>query len=344
METREYTLMDGESLAYPVSEFERTNIARFSKSRINHLKLDDNATYPEANGAQLYQALKADILESVALDDEMMALRSGTFDRVRWEQKAAEIVSAVVDTEPLLHNYRTQGYWKLGDKYYNFYEKDMALKDNPGAKEEDLVRVTSVEEQDLTMLSEDDEIDCDKFAAIKGLLLYEIDHTYLNPNDPDPAKRPQEYYLAAGETTMGYHAYVISSATGNVIEATQDYNSYVKKNDPNYSFRDFLAGVPFRGYYTDEDGKPIAGLEYTITTGDFNQDVYFRRRAAIMAGNNDDLDQHVTSGKVLHGETLKAFDQQIYLSTSCDAKDVTVSLTPVGDYFYECPESVFKRE
>lgn len=335
-----FVLLDGLSLATPASEFARTNIVQFTRDRIA-VKLDDDASYPEANGAQIYRQLREEVIRKMG-EEPMYSKLINNFNRADWEAYAAETVSAIVDREPLLREYRTDGYLYLNDTLYRDDELEKALRENPGKTEDDIIFVNGEKEQDLTVLTKDEEIDCDKFTAIKGRLLHDIDKEFLDPNDPDPAKRPQEYYLAAGSTIMGYHAYIISSATGNIIESVNDNYAYVTKDDPKYRFEDFVSGVPFRGHYTDINGKRASDNQYTITTGDYNEDIFFQRRAALMAGNVDALQNLTTGMSDFQSKVIEGFDKRIYLANACEVKDPTLSLTPQNVPAVECPESEFK--
>ena len=169
-------------------------------------------------------------------------------DRIEWERGVSEIVSEEVDKIPGLDLYRTPNY-----------DEDPAQADPSAPSPTPVFRINDLSSDILAGTSEI-EYDCDIMAVTEGAILQQIEDTHL----PDRAaadgslKQASAYYMASGqvivikpdvmETEPGYHAYIVSSATGAVIETTADPSemqaSYIAPL-AGYDFNDFVEGDTF---------------------------------------------------------------------------------------------------
>jgi hypothetical protein len=94
-------------------------------------------------------------------------------------------------------------------------------------------------------------------SIVEGTLLQRIENEYLERAAPsEDFKRQSSYFYMTGdviftpENRWG-HAFIMSSATGNIIEATYDpewgVSPYIRNKDPSMGFEDFLMNRPFVG-------------------------------------------------------------------------------------------------
>ena len=100
------------------------------------------------------------------------------------------------------------------------------------------------------------EWDCERQSAVMGMIATMVEQQVLpqpkSGQNPD-YNNPQDYIYASARayftTTQtadfinGYHAFIVSKASGNLIEATS--GDYKKALSPEYGYDDFAAGVPF---------------------------------------------------------------------------------------------------
>ena len=152
-------------------------------------------------------------------------------NRELWEEEIAQIVSRAVSKVPGLDSYRNE-------LDYIGVTRPKSLND----LSRDVMRDT-----------ETIEYDCEAMSIVEGVLMHALDKRFL-PEDGVGLKRPHNYYVAHGYASFenmasGNHAFVMSGATGNIVECTvlsldvlADSPYY--KTPPYYGVRDYAQGVP----------------------------------------------------------------------------------------------------
>ena len=216
-------------------------------SQETYVEWDADDAYTRAVD-QAHQAAVIRIQEDPNLQ-RLLALESwDREDRIEWERGVSEIVSEEVDKIPGLDQYRTPEYDAITG------EADLS-----GSAPTPTFRLNDLSSDILAGTSER-EYDCDIMAVTEGAIIQQIEDTHL----PDQAaaegslKQASAYYMASGElivinpdvmgTEPGYHAYIVSSATGAIIEATADpsemQTSYIAPL-AGYDFNDFVEGDTF---------------------------------------------------------------------------------------------------
>jgi hypothetical protein len=173
-------------------------------------------------------------------------------DRIIWEATVSDIVSHEVQQIKGLDEYRTSSalpsFLRLGGN------------DSP-------TRPTCLNDlaTDIEGGTKKTEFDCEGMSAVKGTTLQYIDNFFL----PDSAKKSDfkvssSYYYTVGtlneggSNSFGKHAFVCSSATGNIIEATASLYSYSLSRREDFTFADFL-----RGHVAHDDVGTTYGKEGT---------------------------------------------------------------------------------
>ncbi len=169
-------------------------------------------------------------------------------DRVTWERGGSEIITVQVDRVPGFGKYRT------------------------ASSDEDVVRASFLNNlsSDIRDNTAKIEFDCEAMAIAEGIVLQQIENKEL----PETAHHGDEkvssnYFYVIGRANtapkdfdLGGHAFIISSATGNIIEATSDPNrdgswvAYKENIDPDYKFEDFIR----TGIAVDKTETIYAGL------------------------------------------------------------------------------------
>lgn len=191
-----------------------------------------------------YRALRASVRTAVETSPALSGLLAqpswSRADRVTWEREVSGIVSAEMDKVVGLGDYRISE--SVTDDYKGIVAKQRATRLN------DLAR-------DMEKGTTDIEFDCETMAAIEGCLLQETENHFLPANANGAGggwKAAAPYFYVNGWSNwfsqsrkMGAHAYIVSSATGNVIEATADPSQgngppYREAADPAFSFRAFV--------------------------------------------------------------------------------------------------------
>ena len=171
-------------------------------------------------------------------------------DRILWEQTIADIVNDETSKIPGL------GIYRYSD------EQGRALERPP------FLNALSF---DIVNNSQTIEFDCEAMSVVKGLILQRIEYAFLEPQKDNEHnyKQASNYFLAMGRVIVDLskmpigHAFIVSSATGNIIEATRDpyrtpyLSAYLMSNDPDYTFDDFVRGQPFENEHKHIYGGDI---------------------------------------------------------------------------------------
>lgn len=158
-------------------------------------------------------------------------------DRVEWERKTSEIVSDELDKIPGLNKYRNEN-------------------DNEGVVRSSKLNALS---EDIENGTEKFEFDCEMMSIVEGVVLQAVENHFLPADDgrgENAYKVASSYFYTRGDFAsvtsenldqMQSHAFIMSSATGNVIEATENKvtgsgRSYQQANEKDYSFEKFVNG------------------------------------------------------------------------------------------------------
>lgn len=184
------------------------------------------------------------IEESPELYDLRVQSSWGYDERVAWEKEIAGIVSEEMAAIKGLDRYR------------------LDTEDYP----ETSLRAEWVNalSQDITNSTISVEHDCETMSIIEGSILQRLDEHFLPSRTVEGLQdgnlmMQHNYFYARGEVSFdptdempGGHAFIVSSATGNVIEATNDPNRhvsspYVESADSEWNFERFVRGDVFEG-------------------------------------------------------------------------------------------------
>lgn len=158
-------------------------------------------------------------------------------DREQWEQTVSSWVSYHVDSVPGFDNYRTPRQENNPAEYRPTRLNDLSA--------------------DIENGTQTVEFDCEVMSVVEGLILQQIDKEFL----PEVAsegnyKVASNYFYVVADLNLhaqmdylGAHAFVVSSATGNIIEATADpsehgYAQYKRHVDKDFTFEDMIRGKP----------------------------------------------------------------------------------------------------
>lgn len=208
--------------------------------------------------------------------------------RVQYEKILSETIAASFDEQPLFSKYRPERGQKAGDAG-----------------------------KDLTHLTATDGFDCDRMSVMKAIMSYRIEHALLDEKTGGDLKKPTEYYVVGAGSTLQDgetldlaphgHAAIVSSATGNVIEATSDKDTYFEATNPSYNFKDFVAGVPFVGSQTSLDNS-VKEHHVQLQFGSVAKDdsVLQQRREDIEKGDFSALATHQNSSPVYPNDFWEA--------------------------------------
>ncbi len=158
-------------------------------------------------------------------------------DRVTWEREISTIVSEELDKIPGLNEYRLAGN---SEKYPDTERRAIRLNDLSQDIENGTTTIT---------------FSCENMAAFEGVILQQAENHFLPDSAPKgDFKTASNYFYVVGRVNFSpedsyvmNHAYIISSATANIIEAAKDpskhfFSQYNENVNPDYSFEDFVRG------------------------------------------------------------------------------------------------------
>ncbi|MGB0719821.1 MAG: hypothetical protein ACPGRX_05075, partial [Bdellovibrionales bacterium] len=166
------------------------------------------------------------------LQDLLVKTSWSRLDRVTWEQEVSTIVSEEMARIQGLSEYRLADY---PDKYPETQRRATRLND----------LAYDIEHGTKTI-----EHDCETMSAIEGIVLQQVENHFLPEAAVDGDYKVRSNYFYVGgrisqNKALRGHAYIISSATANIIEGTALLASpYYENIDPDYSFENFVAGKP----------------------------------------------------------------------------------------------------
>ncbi|MFP4098766.1 MAG: hypothetical protein ACLFU1_08300 [Alphaproteobacteria bacterium] len=178
-------------------------------------------------------------------------------DRELWEGKVSLIVSREMDQIPGLNEYRTQSVVPglIRTTHINEIAPDIALDGRVNAR-----------------MSY--EFDCEQQTITEGIVLQKLDDTLLTGDNAGSGYRQRaDYMYVVGkalfpnnpppESERMAHAFIVSSSTHNIIEATKD-PSYHRQSDPyeanvkaGYGFENFARTE----HYVTSHGAIYASLD-----------------------------------------------------------------------------------
>lgn len=248
-------------------------------------------------------------------------------DRVAWEQRTSQIVSDEMDKIPGLGEYRiAQDNIPIttlpGDPKPPLPVDDPLVDSMTADRRATEVNSLSMDIANNTGIVE---FDCETMAITEGSVLQRIEDRFL----PDGAviegsfKQSSSYFYAGGisadivslgdENTIidpGGHAYIVSSATGNIIEATADPSkpgiSY-KSLQSGYDFEDFVSG---RLAVADDRVYATAATPEILEQGqeDLNNIPYETHLETLGYESDRLLDKIEELKDAPEAETLRSFD------------------------------------
>ena len=268
-------------------------------------------------------------------------------DRAEWEERVSGIVSEKVNDIDAFDTYRNN-------------------------HEAQVQRATELNDlsQDIHNNTQEIEFECESMSIVEGLALQHADNHFLpEDNGTNTLKEQANYFRAAGEVTEGPaadfgggHAYIISSATGNIIEPTHDLDDhaggpYMKATQENYSFKDFVSGdlTPFhRSSVGGEISPPQAQMTQAVYSGGYpsafsnTAETVQLRQGLISTGNYDALSkvQYEDDGRL----SMKEAHGRIHNNPEFDTKSLTEQLKEAGHFnientrFTENRHEIFRAE
>ena len=152
-------------------------------------------------------------------------------DREDWEEEVANIVSETMFGMQGLNLYRTSS------------RDDVIRPKSLNRVVEDIVHGTAYIE-----------FDCEGMSAFEGMMVQSMEDLFLPLQGEDRCvlKQAHKYYVAAGNVSsgrgIGAHAFIVSSATGNIIESTDTPNAVVSgtyfRTPRDYTIKDFINWMP----------------------------------------------------------------------------------------------------
>ena len=183
----------------------------------------------------LYGACVKEVEKDSVLKNLMEKPEWGVGDREAWEEQLSHIVSSTVAQMPGMQSYRTEQTGR---------EQGVEVR-----------RVNNLNElmKDVLCGGSSIEFDCEGMSAAEVVLLQSLDKRFLS-GEGHETKRPQNYYITHGMVSFergptGPHAFIISGATGNIIEATElslpgSAQSPYLRTPKNYGVMDYANGTP----------------------------------------------------------------------------------------------------
>jgi hypothetical protein len=206
------------------------------------------------------QSVQDDVLTEIANDSDMQDLISKEVwskqDRASWETFISETTSKTVAKVPGLDHYRLQPQAP---------DSDLADKGTAEKRAEHVNELSKDIENGTGTI----EFDCETMSIVEGIILQRLEQEALpsKENATDGYKYAANYFYVSGNAAPSYegdrqtgHAYIISSATGNIIEGTVDrrYGVYNEHIDDQFTFESFVDGKPFIG----KDQSFYSGRQY----------------------------------------------------------------------------------
>jgi len=191
-----------------------------------------------------YETIRENTFARIEASPELQSLLTKNSwdmqDRETWERSVSEIISEEVDKIPGLDNY-TNTVDDFAERAKNLNDLSINIAD-PDFAEQNYIYP---------------EVECETLTLIEGSVIQRADNHFL-PDEalPGDLKVSSNYFYATGKVSffadngdVGGHAFIVSSATTNIIEATNDpsesFESAYRVNDnPDYSFDDFVRGQP----------------------------------------------------------------------------------------------------
>jgi hypothetical protein len=201
-----------------------------------HIDWDSDDAFTQALD-QIKENTASRIQQSAELQELLEKDQWTREDRVAWEREVSTIVSEEHNNISGLDNYRNVS----NSSQYPDVER----------------RVTNLNDlsYDIENNTQTLEHDCETNSIVEGVVLQQIDVEFLpDASEVGDYKEASNYFFVRGgvsfdqsDTSTLYHAYVVSSGTGNVIEATNDpdknsSSQYLESSRDDYSFEAFIRG------------------------------------------------------------------------------------------------------
>lgn len=199
------------------------------------------------------ETIYANVIEGVENDpalQDLLAQESWDMeDRMAWEEGLSTIVMYETHNIPGLEEYRHTGRFFVGP-----YEERTPLAGELLAER----RALTVNDlaQDIESGEHTIEFDCETMSITKGVIQQRVEEFFLpgQMQAPNELRSAQAYFYTTGDvawhtegrpyTDPGGHAFIVSAATGAVIEGTSIYDPYERPLFGS-SFEDFVSGEAF---------------------------------------------------------------------------------------------------
>lgn len=212
----------------------------------------DNGHPPQIEGLE-HQDQYIDWDSDDAFTRALETVRENTFERIKSSPELQDLLSKDSWTR------EDRVAWEKGisEIVNDEHKKITGLGIYRNVSDSDLYPDTEVRATRLNDLSEDIENDtvriehdCESNSIFEGVILQQVDNAFLSEGAPDgDYKFSSNYFYAIGRTNFnpeyngnGRHAFIVSSATANVIEATATENPYNENTNPDMTFEDFIRG------------------------------------------------------------------------------------------------------
>ena len=168
-------------------------------------------------------------------------------DRLEWERELAQAVLVEAHKIPGLRQYRivdAPGFSDIDAKYRVASRRTFRLNDLAN---------------DIAVDGHEVDYSCARQAVTEGIVAQRVEDALLPAAgaDADDARHASPWFIATGHVHMasvtGSHEFLVSGATGSIIEATSEGNSdfYFQSAEEDWNLSAFVAGRPFIA--ADED-------------------------------------------------------------------------------------------
>jgi len=213
---------------------------------------------------QIKNRVSEEIEKSSSIQNLLAKSSWNKADREVWEETIAKLTSQEMDKIPGLDDYRTEKSGTAEKRVKELNDISADIKNNT---------------QKL-------EVDCEVMSDVEGCVLQQLENELLPEDAPDgDFKAAFSYFYASASVSWdskdepGAHAFIMSGATGNVIEATNDpsvhsVSPYKKSTDPDWSLQDFIKGKIFTAtgglLFYGPDTMTLNDVKYHHVYGDID--------------------------------------------------------------------------
>lgn len=226
-----------------------------------NMRMDLNA---DDSFARSVRQARDNVRERMSNDPDMQRLMQqenwGRAERVQYERRLSQLTEEETSRIPGLSNYRSSIPLSGNDR----------LAGTPARSAQSTPNLNDLR-HDIDCNSGQIRWDCSRQSAVQGAIMQMVENDIMPETaTPGNMRVRSDYHRAVGvvefapgmspqggRSAGSLHAWIVSSATGNVIESTSTPDSsYHESLDPNYSFERAVRGDAFVGrdgqYYAHE--------------------------------------------------------------------------------------------